>query len=62
VGSEAGSVVGITRIRAGGIAMLAAGKRIAEQDERLSEQDTRIARLQAAVKPTPSTPSGMIPV
>ena len=52
-----------------GIAMLAASKciadqykRIAEQYKRIADQYKRIAELQAAAKPTSSTPSGMIPV
>jgi transposase len=46
-------------------ALLAASKRIAEQDKRLNEQDTVIAGLQRqsqAQGPSPSTPSGMVPI
>jgi transposase len=54
------------------LALLAASKRIAEQDTRIAEQDahiteqdSRIAELQGQSKgqpPSPSTPSGMVPV
>ncbi|MBU0641478.1 MAG: hypothetical protein KKB50_21670, partial [Planctomycetes bacterium] len=52
------------------LALLAAARRIAEQDAglaerdaRLAEQDARIAQLQAQTgSASPSTPSGMIPV
>ena len=47
------------------LALLAASRRIAEQDTRIAEQDTRIAQLQTQTTgstPSPSTPSGMIPV
>jgi len=45
--------------------MLAASKHIAEQEARLGEQDTVIATLQRqreTQQPSPSTPSGMVPV
>jgi transposase len=47
------------------LALLAAARRIAEQDARIAEQDARIAELQASTgnaAVTPATPSGMIPV
>jgi hypothetical protein len=47
------------------LAMLAASKHIAEQEARLSEQDTVIAALQRrneTPQPSPSTPSGMVPI
>ncbi len=47
------------------LALLAASKRIVEQDLRIAEQEARIAELQAQANqqpPSPSTPSGMVPV
>lgn len=47
------------------LALLAAGRRIAEQDARLSELDTAIGTLQGqgqTQQPSPSTPSGMVPI
>ncbi len=47
------------------LALLAAAKRIAEQDTRIAEQDVRIAELQFRVpgtRPSPATPSGMVPI
>ncbi len=47
------------------LALLAAAKRIAEQDKRLSEQGTVIATLQGqseTSQPSPATPSGMVPI
>jgi transposase len=47
------------------LALLAAGKRIAEQDGRIAEQDVEIAGLQKQAHgavPSPSTPSGMVPI
>ena len=47
------------------LALLAAAKRIAERDTRIVEQEARIAKLQRQCQgqpPSPSTPSGMVPV
>jgi transposase len=47
------------------LALLAAAKRIAERDTRIVEQEARIAELQRQCQgqaPSPSTPSGMVPV
>jgi len=47
------------------LALLAASRRLAEQDARLAEQQTQIAALHAQLHgtaPSPSTPSGMVPV
>jgi transposase len=48
------------------LALLAAARRIAEQDARLTEQDARLTRLETQAQTSggvsPSTPSSMIPV
>ena len=47
------------------LAMLAASKHIAEQNAHLSEQDTRLTELERKGSepfPSPSTPSGMVPM
>ncbi len=47
------------------LALLAAAKRIAEQDTRIAEQGVRIAELQSRAPgqgPSPATPSGMVPI
>ena len=47
------------------LALLAAARRIAERDTRIVEQEARIAELQRQRQgqaPSPSTPSGMVPI
>ena len=47
------------------LALLATSKRITEQGARIAEQDARITELQGqspAQQPSPSTPSGMVPI